>query len=260
MAAGVPIVASDLPALREVLRHEENALLARPATPTRSPTPSAACSPIRRWRPASGGRPAPTCTAIAGTPAPMRCSTSSACRLAGRHGPVSAERSACTVTRPRRVLVVTWELQPDSGWGRYSLGLVRGLLERGIEVTVLTERRSEAPPLDARVIPCLSTPLAPLDRPLPFAWNMAQVWRHAPGHDLVHFFVEPYALAASAVFPWPYLITVHGTYGVSPLRMNPVTRTLFARTMRRAGVGGLRQQLHPPPRRRGAAASTTWPW
>ncbi|MGE3909825.1 MAG: glycosyltransferase family 4 protein [Chloroflexota bacterium] len=30
MAAGVPIVASDLPALREVLRHEENALLAAP--------------------------------------------------------------------------------------------------------------------------------------------------------------------------------------------------------------------------------------
>jgi phosphatidyl-myo-inositol dimannoside synthase len=46
--------------------------------------------------------------------------------------------------------------------------------------------------------------------------------------------VEPYALAASTVFPWPYLITVHGTYGVSPLRMNPVTRALFTRTMRRA--------------------------
>jgi glycosyltransferase involved in cell wall biosynthesis len=138
------------------------------------------------------------------------------------------------VSQPRRVLVVTWELQPDSGWGRYSLGLVRGLLERGVELTILTDRRSSAPPLAARVIPCLSSPLAPLDRPLPFAWNLAQIWRHAPGHDLVHFFVEPYALAASPAFPWPYLITVHGTYGVSPLRMNPVTRTLFARTMRRA--------------------------
>jgi len=134
------------------------------------------------------------------------------------------------------VLVVTWELQPDSGWGRYSLGLVRGLLERGIEVTVLTDRRAESAPLPARVVPCLSSPLAPLDRPLPFAWNLAQVWRHAPGHDLVHFFVEPYALAASAVFPWPYLITVHGTYGLSPLRMNAVTRALWTRTMRRAAA------------------------
>ena len=33
MAAGVPIVASDLPALREILRDEENALLARPDDP-----------------------------------------------------------------------------------------------------------------------------------------------------------------------------------------------------------------------------------
>src|SRR5688572_8189213 len=33
MAAGRPIVASDLPAIREVLRHEENALLVEPATP-----------------------------------------------------------------------------------------------------------------------------------------------------------------------------------------------------------------------------------
>ncbi|MFN8632536.1 MAG: glycosyltransferase family 4 protein [Chloroflexota bacterium] len=134
------------------------------------------------------------------------------------------------------MLVVTWELQPDSGWGRYSLGLVRGLLERGVELTILTDRRAESPELDARVVPCLSSPLAPLDRPLPFAWNLAQVWRHAPGHQLVHFFVEPYALAASGVFPWPYAITVHGTYGLSPLRMNPVTRTLWARTMRRAAA------------------------
>jgi glycosyltransferase involved in cell wall biosynthesis len=140
------------------------------------------------------------------------------------------------VSRPLRILVVTWELQPDSGWGRYSLGLVRGLLERGVVPTVLTDRHSPSPRLAVRVIACLSSPLAPLDRPLPFAWNLAQVWRHAPGHDLVHVFVEPYALAASAAFPWPYLITVHGTYGVSPLRMNPLTRTLFARAMRRAAA------------------------
>jgi glycosyltransferase involved in cell wall biosynthesis len=33
MASGRPIVASDLPSLREVLRHEENALLAEPGNP-----------------------------------------------------------------------------------------------------------------------------------------------------------------------------------------------------------------------------------
>jgi glycosyltransferase involved in cell wall biosynthesis len=34
MAAGRPIVASDLPSIREVLRHEENALLVEPGNPS----------------------------------------------------------------------------------------------------------------------------------------------------------------------------------------------------------------------------------
>jgi glycosyltransferase involved in cell wall biosynthesis len=137
-------------------------------------------------------------------------------------------------SKPKRILIVTWELQPDSGWGRYSLGLVRGLLERGHQLTILTTRNTKSPQLGAPVIPCLSTPLGALDRPASFAWNIAQVLRHAPGHDLVHFFVEPFAMAATTIFPWPYLITVHGTYGVSPSRMNAVTRTLFGRTLTRA--------------------------
>lgn len=140
------------------------------------------------------------------------------------------------MARPLRVCVVTWQLEPDSGWGRYSRGLVRGLRERGVDVRVLVERHS--PPRrqieGVRVIPCLSTPLASLDRPLAYAWNLAQVFRRSRGADLVHFFVEPYAMAASLIYPWPYLISVHGTYGVVPLRANPVTRTLFARCMRRA--------------------------
>ncbi|MCC6173797.1 MAG: glycosyltransferase family 4 protein [Chloroflexi bacterium] len=140
------------------------------------------------------------------------------------------------MSRRPRVLVVTWELLPDSGWGRYSLGLVRALTERRVDVTVLSERRTAVPDLGVQVVPCLSTPLATLDRPMALVWNTLQVLRHAPGHDLVHFFVEPYALTASVLFPWPYLLTVHGTYGIVPLRMNPVTRMLFARTLRRAAA------------------------
>jgi len=137
---------------------------------------------------------------------------------------------------PPRVCVVTWQLQPDSGWGRYSLGLVRGLRELGVELRVLTERRSDPPPdFDrAQIIRCLSTPLAPLDRPLAMAWNLVQVLRRAGGVDLVHFLVEPYALAASLGFVQPYLVTIHGTYGLIPLRSNPVTRTLFQRALQRA--------------------------
>ena len=91
------------------------------------------------------------------------------------------------MARPLRICVVTWQLEPDSGWGRYSQGLVRGLRERGVDVRVLVERHS--PPRSeiegVRVIPCLSSPLASLDRPLAYAWNMAQVLRWARGADLV---------------------------------------------------------------------------
>jgi phosphatidylinositol alpha-1,6-mannosyltransferase len=137
-----------------------------------------------------------------------------------------------------RVCVVTWELQPDSGWGRYSIGLVRGLREHGVEVRVLVQRRatSSSVPPGVDVRPCLSSPLGPLDRPHSTAWNLAQLVRHARGSDLVHFFVEPYALAGAGWLPWPHLVTIHGTYGVVPLRGNPILRQAFARCLCRAGA------------------------
>lgn len=133
---------------------------------------------------------------------------------------------------------MTWQLAPDSGWGRYSLGLVRGLNELGVETVTLTERRSAAPSgwSYGQVIPCLSTPLASLDHPAALVWNTAQVLKWRRGSDLVHFFVEPYAMTSALFFPWRSLITVHGTYGVIPLRGNLVTRSLFARVMRRASA------------------------
>lgn len=140
--------------------------------------------------------------------------------------------------RPLRVCVATWELQPDSGWGRYSLGLCRGLREHGVDVVVLTDRRTNVAE-QARglaVVACLSSPLGPLDRPIASVWNALQLARHARGADLVHFFVEPYALAAVGGLPWPYVVTIHGTYGVSPLRGNAVLRAAFGRCLRRAAA------------------------
>ncbi len=140
------------------------------------------------------------------------------------------------MARPLRVCVVTWELQPDSGWGRYSLGLIRGLRERGVEIVVLVHRRTSSAhvPDGVRVVPCLSSPLGALDRPVSCVWNFAQLARYARGSDLVHFCVEPYALTAALWLPWPYVVTVHGTYGVVPLRGNPLLRSAFARSLRGA--------------------------
>jgi glycosyltransferase involved in cell wall biosynthesis len=47
LAAGLPVVAGDLPATRLVLRNGENALLAEPETRPRWPRRSPACSPTR---------------------------------------------------------------------------------------------------------------------------------------------------------------------------------------------------------------------
>ena len=84
MAAGVPIVASDLPALREVLRHEQNALLATPGDPDSFAAAVQRILADPRWQPASVRRPARTSIAIAGTPAP------STAGLPRRDAPASA--------------------------------------------------------------------------------------------------------------------------------------------------------------------------
>ena len=53
MAAGRAIVASDLPAIREILRDNENAVLVPPGDPRHWQTGFDACSTIVRWRPGS---------------------------------------------------------------------------------------------------------------------------------------------------------------------------------------------------------------
>jgi phosphatidylinositol alpha-1,6-mannosyltransferase len=132
-----------------------------------------------------------------------------------------------------KVCIATWQLAPDSGWGRYSLGLVRGLREQGVETRVLTEQASPRPDRAdlGPVVPCLSGAMGALDHPRSIIWNTLQIWRNARGCDLVHFFVEPYVMVTSLTFPWPYVVTVHGTYGVIPLKQNLATRTLFRRAM-----------------------------
>ena len=52
--------------------------------------------------------------------------------------------------------------------------------------------------------------------------------------DLVHFMVEPYATASLPIGSPPSVITVHGTYAVSPFREGPFTRALYSAALDRA--------------------------
>ena len=132
IAAGVPIVASDLPALREVLRHEQNALLATPGD-----ADSFAAAVTRILADPEFGDP-PWCASPRGCP-PLWLGRSrrSAAGLPrrGRTGiglDHSRQRGLSPMSRSAPGAGRHLGLQPDSGWGRYSLGLVRGLLERGV--------------------------------------------------------------------------------------------------------------------------------
>jgi phosphatidyl-myo-inositol dimannoside synthase len=134
-----------------------------------------------------------------------------------------------------RALLLAESLVPESGWGTYALGVVRGLAALGVHCRVLTDYRAEpVAPTGVWAIPRLSTPLGALDRPRSIAWNAAQVVYHARGADLVHSLVEPYAMACWLPGLPPSILSVHGTYTVSPLHGERHTRLLYRRALRRA--------------------------
>jgi glycosyltransferase involved in cell wall biosynthesis len=134
-----------------------------------------------------------------------------------------------------KLLVAAESLAPRSGWGSYSLGLLRALVSLGVEPKALLDRRADpvAPP-GVEAIPCLSSPLGALDRAAAITWNAAQLLRHARGSTLLHFMVEPHATASLPVGLPPSVVTVHGTYAVSPFQANPLARTLYGAALRRA--------------------------
>jgi glycosyltransferase involved in cell wall biosynthesis len=134
-----------------------------------------------------------------------------------------------------RALLVTDSLSPRGGWGRYGLGVTRGLSALGVECRVLMEYRAEPVALPGvRAVPCLSSPMGALDRPRSIAWNAGQLLRHARGADVVHFLVEPYATASLPLGLPPTFLSVHGTYAVSPLHGDRHTRALYRAALRRA--------------------------
>lgn len=134
-----------------------------------------------------------------------------------------------------KLLAVAQSLSPRDGWGSYSGGVLRGLTALGVQSTVLLDRRSQAETLPgARVEPCLSSPSHGLVRPWAIASNAAQLLRHARGADLLHFMVEPYATASLPLGLPPTVITLQGTYAISPFKDRVLTRLLYAAALRRA--------------------------
>lgn len=125
-----------------------------------------------------------------------------------------------------RILLITEDLKPQSGWGTYSQSTVEDMRRRKHDVHVLT-----APPLP-RALAMLSSPFAILRA----AWVIARVIRTLHP-DVIHFLIEPYVLAMPIV-RWmcntpPWVMNLHGTYSVLPfLQWN--TRRLAAHAWRQS--------------------------
>ncbi|MBI2482140.1 MAG: glycosyltransferase family 4 protein [Candidatus Vogelbacteria bacterium] len=116
-----------------------------------------------------------------------------------------------------RILIITNNLKPNSGWGRYSLGVVNEYQKLNIQCLVLTE----------------TTDLKPLISIWSLLTNIWLTRRMADNYDIIHAFDG-----------WPYgvygyfavlgtnkklFINAVGTYAVIPLK-----RGLLARSYRRA--------------------------
>lgn len=135
-----------------------------------------------------------------------------------------------------KVCYLTSALSHHDGWGRYSLRVVKSVLQRGIEPVVLTsvgksEEELSGVELDPVLVPLFSgTSLVSLR--MFGAWP--QVRRYAAGCDLLHCLVEPYApLAALASWGRPYIISGVGTHAVLPLE-HPLKSVGFRLIYRKA--------------------------
>ncbi|HEX9016643.1 MAG TPA: glycosyltransferase family 4 protein [Chloroflexota bacterium] len=138
-----------------------------------------------------------------------------------------------------KVCLLTDELSFKHGWGRYSIALIRALLNRGTDLRILSPKH-------------LCTEQDLLDHPdhhevSSFLWetrslartslaNFLAVRRLVEGCDVVHCITEPYApVAALAGGRRPLYVTAHGTYSVHPLasrKDGPLLRFAYRRARR----------------------------
>jgi glycosyltransferase involved in cell wall biosynthesis len=120
-----------------------------------------------------------------------------------------------------KICLITDELSHKHGWGRYSIAVIRALINRGVDLRILSPK-ALCTEFDLLEYPdhhsissflwetrsLLSTTLA----------NWKQVRRMAKGCDVLHCITEPYSpVAAIATGNRPLFITAHGTYSIYPL-------------------------------------------
>ncbi len=102
-----------------------------------------------------------------------------------------------------RLLVLTESLSPTSGWGTYSLSLIRALESQGVDIEVLSTEPARLPIR----LPGVHDGLRPWLR----TFFDLRALKDRSRFEVVHSFVEPYAKLSRAL-PHPQVVTVHGTF------------------------------------------------
>ena len=134
-----------------------------------------------------------------------------------------------------KICFLTESLSPESGWGRYSLGLIKALSEKGVKCKVLTQKGVKNQPIDGVEILDIihSTPHSFLKS---LIFDYLRIKKRVRDCYLIHSLIEPYApLAYLLSGRKPFFITAHGTYAVNCFNKRKL-RFLFQKVFKKAQV------------------------
>jgi len=113
-----------------------------------------------------------------------------------------------------KICFLTNELSFKHGWGRYSIGLIKELANKGYRPLVLVDKTSQENDLkEIESYKLLSSLRSDLVKPI-FIWrDYLKIKKIVQDCQIIHSLIEPYApLAALLAKNRPLFITAHGTY------------------------------------------------
>lgn len=135
-----------------------------------------------------------------------------------------------------RVAYITSQAVSAAGWGRYTVEVVKGARERGIEPVLITPDSAVDPALqDVEIHPILPQVLAARLFTPRSLLKAPQLRRILKTCDAVHCIVELYAplVALAAPRRMPFILSVFGTWAIRPLESR-AQRLFFAPAFQRA--------------------------
>ena len=113
-----------------------------------------------------------------------------------------------------KICFLTNELSFKHGWGRYSIGLIKELIDRGHEPLVLMDKVSEEDDLkEVESYKILSSQRSDLFKPFFILKDYFKIKKITQDCQIIHSLTEPcVSLAVLLAKDRPLLITAHGTY------------------------------------------------